>query len=77
MVNEAVACLNEGIVEDTDLLDAGMVFGTGFAPFRGGIMQYCRSEGLEMIRGQLTSLEEKIGDRFHPAGGWERFGKSL
>ena len=30
----------DGIVEDDDLLDAGMVFGTGFAPFRGGPMQY-------------------------------------
>jgi 3-hydroxyacyl-CoA dehydrogenase/enoyl-CoA hydratase/3-hydroxybutyryl-CoA epimerase len=77
MVNEAVACLDEGIVEDADLLDAGMVFGTGFAPFRGGIFQYCRSEGLEKIRGRLKSLEEKTGDRFRPAKGWEELGKSL
>ena len=36
LLNEAVACLREGVVGDAQLLDAGMVFGTGFAPFRGG-----------------------------------------
>jgi len=46
MVNEAVSCLNEGIVENASLLDAGIVFGTGFAPFRGGIMNYCITEGI-------------------------------
>jgi len=33
---ECEAALHDGIVDDADLLDAGMVFGTGFAPFRGG-----------------------------------------
>lgn len=37
---ECRACLEDGIVEDKDVLDAGMVFGTGFAPFRGGPMYY-------------------------------------
>ena len=36
LLNEAKRCLEEGIVEDADLLDAGVIFGTGFAPFRGG-----------------------------------------
>jgi len=44
IVNEAKLCLDEGVVEDADLLDAGMVFGTGFAPFRGGVMQYAKDE---------------------------------
>ena len=35
---EAKNCLDENIVEDADLLDAGVIFGTGFAPFRGGPM---------------------------------------
>ena len=39
MVNEAVACLAEGVIRDGDLLDAGVIFGTGFAPFRGGPLQ--------------------------------------
>ncbi len=40
MVLEAKKCLQEGVVADADLLDVGMIFGTGFAPFRGGPMQY-------------------------------------
>jgi len=38
LLNESQKCLDEGIVEDADLLDAGVIFGTGFAPFRGGPM---------------------------------------
>ena len=41
--NECEAALRDGIVGDADLLDAGMVFGTGFAPFRGGPMHYLRT----------------------------------
>lgn len=40
MLNESKACLHEGVVADADLLDAGIIFGTGFAPFRGGPMHY-------------------------------------
>lgn len=43
MINEAEKCLSEGIVADADLLDAAMIFGAGFAPFRGGPMHYARS----------------------------------
>jgi len=46
MLNEAFACLREGVVEDGDLLDAGMVYGTGFAPFRGGPIHYAKSQGI-------------------------------
>ena len=41
MVNESVACLRETIVSNADLLDGGMIFGTGFAPFRGGPHTLC------------------------------------
>ena len=44
MQTEAEACMQEGIVADTDLLDAGMIFGAGFAPFRGGLMNYIQNE---------------------------------
>src|SRR5262249_14564437 len=43
-VNEAKGALAEGIVADADLVDAGAIFGTGFAPFRGGPLHYARSE---------------------------------
>lgn len=45
LIDESKACLSEGVVEDADLLDAAMVFGTGFAPFRGGPMNYARNMG--------------------------------
>ena len=71
LVNEAVACLREGLVEDADLLDAGMVFGTGFAPFRGGPIQYLREAGSAEIRKRLETLEGKYGERFRPDPGWD------
>jgi 3-hydroxyacyl-CoA dehydrogenase/enoyl-CoA hydratase/3-hydroxybutyryl-CoA epimerase len=43
MLNEAVACRREGVVADSDLLDAGMIYGTGFAPFRGGVYKKGRA----------------------------------
>ncbi|HSD44143.1 MAG TPA: 3-hydroxyacyl-CoA dehydrogenase NAD-binding domain-containing protein [Burkholderiales bacterium] len=42
---EAQKAVAEGIVEDADLADAGLIFGTGFAPFRGGPMNYLRNRG--------------------------------
>ncbi len=39
--------LREGIVADADLIDAGVIFGTGFAPFRGGPLTYARARGIE------------------------------
>ena len=71
MVNEAVACLADGVVDDADLLDAGVIFGTGFAPFRGGPIQYARSEGATVLRGQLEKLAERYGERFLPKHGWD------
>ncbi len=44
LLEESEKCLAEGVVTDTDLLDAGMIFGTGFAPFRGGPMHYLKSK---------------------------------
>jgi 3-hydroxyacyl-CoA dehydrogenase/enoyl-CoA hydratase/3-hydroxybutyryl-CoA epimerase len=70
MLNEAVACLREGIVEDWDLLDAGAVFATGFAPFRGGPLQYARSRGIANVTARLTELEQRYGERFRPDPGW-------
>jgi 3-hydroxyacyl-CoA dehydrogenase/enoyl-CoA hydratase/3-hydroxybutyryl-CoA epimerase len=45
LVAEAKAALAEGIVDDADLVDAGAIFGAGFAPFRGGPLQYARAAG--------------------------------
>jgi 3-hydroxyacyl-CoA dehydrogenase/enoyl-CoA hydratase/3-hydroxybutyryl-CoA epimerase len=45
LINEAKACLKEGVVQDGDLLDAALIFGAGFAPFRGGPIYYSQSMG--------------------------------
>ncbi|MBF0589225.1 MAG: 3-hydroxyacyl-CoA dehydrogenase family protein [Magnetococcales bacterium] len=71
LLNEAVACLRQEVVKDADLLDAGVVFGTGFAPFRGGPMGYLASQGIETIINRLKELEAKHGARFKPDPGWQ------
>jgi 3-hydroxyacyl-CoA dehydrogenase / enoyl-CoA hydratase / 3-hydroxybutyryl-CoA epimerase len=70
LVNEAVACLREGIVGDADLIDVGIVFGTGFAPFRGGPLQYVRDRGIDETVARLAQLAASHGARFAPDAGW-------
>ncbi len=70
MVNEAVACLSDRIVSDADLLDAGVIFGTGFAPFRGGPINYARERGIESVVARLEELAAAHGTRFAPHPGW-------
>ncbi len=74
LVNECVACLRERVVEDEDLLDAGVVFGTGFAPFRGGPLHYVRRRGVAATLGRLRELERRHGERFRPDAGWDALG---
>lgn len=70
LLNEAVAALHDGVVEDSDLLDAGVIFGTGFAPFRGGPIQHIKSVGADVLLAKLQALQAKYGDRFAPRPGW-------
>ena len=70
LVNECMACLREAIVEDADLIDAGVIFGTGFAPFRGGPLAYARARGLAACEARLALLAERYGARFRPDAGW-------
>lgn len=64
MVNEAAACLREEVVADSDLLDAGMIFGTGFAPFRGGPMYYAKHFGHDKLNELFARLAMQYGERF-------------
>lgn len=64
MVNESAASLREGVVADADLLDAGMIFATGFAPFRGGPMTYARNFGKDQLETLFNTMESKYGERF-------------
>jgi 3-hydroxyacyl-CoA dehydrogenase / enoyl-CoA hydratase / 3-hydroxybutyryl-CoA epimerase len=70
MLNESVAVLRETTVQDADLLDAGAVFATGFAPFRGGPLQYARQRGVAEVVKRLNELADRYGERFRPDAGW-------
>lgn len=71
LLNEAVACLHDGVVSDADLLDAGVIFGTGFAPFRGGPIAHIRATGADALLEKLKALQVRYGDRFSPRPGWD------
>lgn len=73
MSNVCVACLREGIVDNADVVDGAMIFGTGYAPFRGGPLNYARTRGTENITATLRTLAARFGDRFAPDAGWETF----
>ncbi len=70
-LNEAVACVREGIVADADLCDAGVIFGTGFAPHRGGPIASIRERGKDEWLRVLGDLERKHGARFAADPGWQ------
>jgi 3-hydroxyacyl-CoA dehydrogenase / enoyl-CoA hydratase / 3-hydroxybutyryl-CoA epimerase len=70
MVNECVACLRERVVETADLADAAVLFGTGFAPFRGGPLTYARARGVPAVVARLTELAARYGERFRADAGW-------
>lgn len=75
MLNEAAACLREGIVKTQNDVDAGMVFGTGFAPFRGGPMHYAQAIGYKAIQNKLLHYQQTLGERFTPDVEWERLAR--
>jgi len=70
LLNEAVACWREQVVADADLLDGGVIFGSGFAPFRGGPLQYIRDAGPHELFCKLNELAQRHGVRFTPDPGW-------
>ncbi len=72
MVNEALACLHDGVVLDADLLDAGVIFGTGFAPFRGGPLHYARQRGVDNVVARLNDFTQRYGERFTPHEGFSK-----
>lgn len=73
MSNVCVACLREGIVDNADVVDGAVIFGTGYAPFRGGPLNYARTRGVENVISTLEALTDKFGKRFTPDAGWENF----
>ena len=73
MSNVCVAALREGIVDNADAVDGAMIFGTGYAPFRGGPLNYARTRGVENVASALRALAQKFGGRFTPDAGWDSF----
>jgi 3-hydroxyacyl-CoA dehydrogenase/enoyl-CoA hydratase/3-hydroxybutyryl-CoA epimerase len=66
MVNEAARCLDEKVVASPQLLDMAMVMGTGFPPFRGGLLRYADAVGIHGIVDRLTQLAQRVNTRFAP-----------
>jgi len=67
MINEAALILDEKIVASAAELDLAMIMGTGFPPFRGGLLRYADSLGLPYIVARLDDLSLKHGKRFNPS----------
>jgi 3-hydroxyacyl-CoA dehydrogenase/enoyl-CoA hydratase/3-hydroxybutyryl-CoA epimerase len=67
MVNEAVLCLQDGVLRSPRDGDIGAVFGIGFPPFRGGPFRYVDSVGADRIVQRLEELNARFEPRFAPA----------
>ena len=72
MVNEAARCLEENLVRDVSDIDVGMIFGTGFAPFRGGLLRWADGIGAESIVADLELLSRNYSPRFAPSNYLQR-----
>jgi 3-hydroxyacyl-CoA dehydrogenase/enoyl-CoA hydratase/3-hydroxybutyryl-CoA epimerase len=67
MVNEAAWALEEEVVDSADMVDLAMIMGTGFPPFRGGLLRWADDEGVRRIHEALTEFASSVDSRFAPA----------
>ena len=68
MINEASRCLEESVVESASTIDVGMIYGTGFPPFRGGLLRYADSVGAKQIVADLKEFQVRFDQhRFEPS----------
>ncbi|PLY07571.1 MAG: enoyl-CoA hydratase [Arcobacter sp.] len=67
MINEASRCLEEGIVQSANVINFAMITGTGFPPYKGGLLNYANDVGLENVLNTLNSLYGRYGKRFKPS----------
>jgi 3-hydroxyacyl-CoA dehydrogenase/enoyl-CoA hydratase/carnithine racemase len=66
-INEAALMIEEGICDRPQDMDLAMIYGTGFPPYRGGILRYADKWGLKNVYATLVGLEKRYGARFKPA----------
>lgn len=66
MVQEASLCLEENVVSDSRFVDLALVFGTGFPPFRGGILAWADAQGLPQVVEKMKALEKVSSIRYKP-----------
>jgi 3-hydroxyacyl-CoA dehydrogenase len=66
-INEAALMIEEGICDRPQDMDLAMIYGTGFPPYRGGILRYADKWGLKNVYEKLLALEKEYGLRFAPA----------
>ncbi|MEF1205608.1 fatty acid oxidation complex subunit alpha FadJ [Photobacterium damselae] len=69
MLNEAVRCLDEGVIQSARDGDIGAIFGIGFPPFLGGPFHYMDSLGLDRVLDMFIDYSHKHGERFAPCEG--------
>jgi 3-hydroxyacyl-CoA dehydrogenase / enoyl-CoA hydratase / 3-hydroxybutyryl-CoA epimerase len=67
MINEAARCLDEKVVASASEVDLGMIMGTGFPPFRGGLLRYADSLGAKAVVDRLKKYESRFGARYAPS----------
>lgn len=68
MINEAAYCLADKIIDKASVVDLGMIYGTGFPPFKGGLLMYADAEGLDRILSAMQQFAGEISqERYHPA----------
>jgi 3-hydroxyacyl-CoA dehydrogenase/enoyl-CoA hydratase/carnithine racemase len=77
MVNEAVHCLDEGVIASAEDGDLGAILGLGFPPFRGGPFRYVDHEGAAAIAERMEALAQRHGPRFQPAAGLQDLAGSV
>ena len=71
MIIESIHCLEQKIITHADLIDAGLIFGAGFPPFRGGLWTYMKSLGKTKIKEIIFDLESRHGKRFACSADWD------
>lgn len=65
MLKEAAFCLEKNIINRAEYLDAALIFGLGFPSFRGGLLRYADTLGIDTVEKKMNFLTNKYGNRFN------------